>query len=222
MRATETLSFCTSRRIVGRLSLPVAVVTLVLLPAPSAHALTESGEIAGLSYTVYAPEWTWQRRDINILVVLENGGASATPVRVSLELPVGGEDHFGLRGQAIGWDEQPLHFEVMVPPGAVVRQAFTGITALPGFPRTTYEFALALRSGSQEVRVPYRVRTVRGQTLKGGRWSAVLVPVAVALVWCIAFVLALRRFSTGGAWKTSGAPIPEPEAPEHWIEGVPR
>ena len=66
-----------------------------LFVSPTVWAFTQSGTLGNLTYTVYAPAWTWQNRDINVLVVLENNGVDPVDTRLQLVLPRGKEEHFG-------------------------------------------------------------------------------------------------------------------------------
>jgi hypothetical protein len=185
-----------------------AVLAAVSGIQPHAHALTDSATLGDLKFTVYAPDWTWQKRDINVLVVLENADSAAAQVTLSLRFPPGKEDHFEYGG------EQSL--SVAVPPGESVRHAFTDIRALDDVPRQVYDFTLSVIYGGREAQVVYPVRTIRGAAVSPGKW-ALLLPGGIALAWCIVFATVVRRFAEPGAWRIPSAPVPEPERGEPWM-----
>ena len=185
----------------------LAVLAMACL-APDAEALVSAQALQDLTVTVYAPDWTWQKRDINMLVVVRNEGPDAEVVSLGLVLPEVLEDHFRFKGEAKA--------SVEVPPGEVVRYAFTDITALDGVPRQRYTFALEARTDDAAISMAYPVRTIRGAAVSPGEWATFL-PVGIAAVWCLVFLLGLRRFASPGAWHTPSAPIREPVHPESWI-----
>jgi hypothetical protein len=179
---------------------------------PRANALTEGGRLGDLKFAVHAPDWTWQKRDINVLAVLENEGNAPAEVAVSFELPSGKEDHFEYDGER--------SVSVTVPAGETVRHAFTGIHARDGVPRQVYEFTLSVSYEDREERVAYPVRTIRGAAVSPGKW-ALFLPGGIALVWCIVFAGVVRRFAEPRAWRVPSNPLPEPEKVESWIEKQP-
>lgn len=187
-------------------------VALVLAGA-NAAALTHVAQLDGLDVTIYAPDWTWQNRYVNILAVCANRTGHDVEAHLALVLPESEPAAFAYGG--------PCEVNVAVPAQGSVRHAFTNILALPAAPRGEYEIALVLSSGSREARVPYAVRTIRGEVFTG-RWMALVVPPALALIWCVAFVLVLRRFAAPGAWRTPSPAVEDPEVKETWIEQTPQ
>ena len=183
------------RMLTRRWTGPLAVL-LLSLPA---FAMTETGTLGELHCSLYAPDWTWQGGDLNILAVFENDGAEPAEVTVRLVLPPDKEDHFDYDG--------PASLAATVPPGETVRKAFTNVNALKGFPRQEYEFAFEIDANGQSKRAAYPMRTIRGQVFSGGRMVALCVPAGVALVWCIVVALVMRRFAKAGAWKTPSPPL---------------
>lgn len=184
---------------------------LALLSAPAAQALASSGAVGDVRYTVYAPDWTWQGREINVMVVLRNEGLAEASVALRLILPPE-KEAFSYKGAA--------DFALTVAPDSVERFAFTGVTPLTGHPRGVYRLALMVESGGEEARVEYPLRTIRGAVVSPGKW-AVFLPALVALAWCAVFFLALRPLAPQGAWLVPAAPIPEPETKEPWIHQSP-
>ena len=168
-----------------------------------------------MAYTVYAPDWTWQKCRINILVVLDNPGPDTLSVETELVFPQDRRSHFTYED---GDAPEQTSVPVELPPGSTTRTAFTNIEARDGVPCQTYDFALVFRTSGAERRVPYPVRTIRGQAFSGGKAVAVLVPSIVALVWCIAFWFALRKFAARGAWKRPGVPMEPLTQTETWID----
>jgi hypothetical protein len=168
----------------------VAFCCLIHLSSP---ALEESGLAGNLAYRIFAPDWTWQNRDINILLVLTNQDESeALQGTIELLLPEGLSTHFSYK------EATSLNFDIEAR--QTQRQAFTEITALPGFPLQDYVFSLVLRSGEEEIRVPYAVRTIRGALVHKGHWGVLLIPVGLSLLWSLIFVSVLRGFAKPGAW----------------------
>jgi len=176
---------------------------LYLAAAGSAHALEETGRVGGIEFAVYAPDWTWQKRDANVLVVLENTGRGAADAAVKLSLPAGKEHHFAYAG--------PETLAATLEPGEIVRKAFTQIRALSGVPRQTYSLELTFESDGTRVVVPYSLRTIRGAAVGVGTW-AIVFPVVIAGVWCLVFFIALRLLAGPGAWLRTGKAIEEAHA----------
>jgi len=193
-----------------RRSLLSAVVTLSVVYGfqQLADALTQSGSLDDLKFSVYAPDWTWQKRDINILVTFRNTGERAGKVTVSLVFPPGKEHHFRYDGARI--------INLTVPAGKTVRHAFTNIVALDGVPRQVYDFELVVYYQGQEARVRYPVRTIRGAVVSPGKW-ALFLPGGVALAWCVVFVAVIRRFAEPGAWRIPAEPVRERDMLQPWI-----
>ena len=119
-------------RLTRTLLFVVLTLSVVLGLPQYARALTRSATIDDLKFSVYAPDWTWQKRDINILVILENTSEKPAQVRLNLVFPPGKEHHFGYDGERI------IHLGV--PGGKTLRHAFTNIVALDGVARQVYAF----------------------------------------------------------------------------------
>lgn len=170
---------------------------LIVLSLPAA-ALTERCEIDGVRLTIYAPDWTWQRQNVNVLFVAENPSGAARSIQIELTFPPGKEADF-----KIG-NSDSLNIEV--GGGETVRGAITDVYANDGVPRQVYAFEFRIRGGDQELRVPYSLRTIRGAAVGSARW-ALYLPVIVALVWSVVFALVLPRWSAAGAWRSPHAPL---------------
>jgi len=175
---------------------------------PQARALTQTGSVGDLNFSVYAPDWTWQKRDINILAIFENAGDEDAEVTLNLVFPRGKEDHFTYDGSR--------KTRLTVPSGETVRHAFTNILALDGVPRQVYDFKLTVKYAGHETRVAYPVRTVRGAVVNPGKWALVL-PGGIALAWCIVFAAVVRRFAQPKAWLVPSTPVSEPDKAESWM-----
>lgn len=190
-----------------------AALALVLFAlTPSAAGLTSTQTLDALKVSVYAPDWIWQKQNINILVVLENTGSEALDASLSLSLPPGKEDHFTYEGGEAA--------TLTVPAGGRVRHAFTNITARDGVARQEYVFALTVQAGGGALEIPYPVRTVRGAAVSPGKWAAFL-PAGIAAAWCLVFMVVMARFSERRAWATPGLPADEPEVLDAWITKQP-
>lgn len=172
------------------------------VPSGFAGALSASEDLNGLSVAVYAPDWTWQKQNINILAVVINNTPAGQTMRLDLVFPQGKEDHFAYSG--------PGTIEFEVPAGKTVRGAFTNILARDGVPRQLYNLELRIHTAGQEKVIPYPVQTIRGAAVNPGLWAA-LLPAGLAAAWCIVFLFALVRLAAPGAWKTPGDPIETPE-----------
>ncbi len=177
-----------------------------------ARALTQSATLDHLKLSVYAPDWTWQERGINILVVLQNTGEKHAEVTLNLVFPHGKEHHFRYGGERT--------IDLAVPAGKNIRHAFTNIVALGGLPRQVYDFELVIGYEDRQARVAYPVRTIRGAAVSPGRW-ALFLPAGVALAWCIVFVVAIRRFARPGAWRIPAEPVRERDMLQPWIQAGP-
>ena len=185
--------------------------------AVPADAISSEGDVAGIHYAVYAPDWTWQNRDVNIMAVFENNTESAATCSLSLGVLSEHADHFGRDGAPTTPETAPLRTELSVPPGETRRVALTGITALHGFPRQTYPLSLSLRVNDNAISIDYPLRTIRGQAFSEGLAVALGVPIGVALSFCAAFVFVLRKTGDPDAWKKVPVSTPEPDHPEPWI-----
>jgi hypothetical protein len=190
--------------------LAVAVLSALAI-APQAAPFQSKVDVSGLQCIIFAPDWTWRGRDVNVLFVAANEGDTTREVRIALALPPGEGARFGRSGTPVSWPKEDLLRTLDVPPDHTERLAFAGITPLPSLPLGAYPFQLTVMSGGDTVEIPFSVRIIRGQIIQGGQWVAVLVPVSVALVWCIAFAVALSRLAPAGAWKRPSQPMTEPE-----------
>lgn len=191
---------------------PARITLLCLaltLAAPLGHALTSTQEVGPLTWSVYAPDWTWQGKTANILVVVDNPTDDEVTADVHLTLPEGKEGDFEFKGDAT--------VSLTIPPGESVRGAFTNIVAKGGVPLQTYAFTLSASCGGVSSTVDYPLKTIRGQAFSGSWVVALFVPAGFALAWCIAFAVALRGFDGAGAWKRVPEPVGEPENLEAWI-----
>jgi len=211
----ESRDICSMRPpILKTFTLTVMGLAVVCGFVSHAYALTERGSIGDLSFTVYAPDWTWQKQNINILIVLENDGSESADVNLDLVFPPGKEDHFQYVENG---EPKATRIETVIHTGETVRRAYTNIHALAGVPRQTYDFEIMLSAGSRSARVPYPVRTIRGSMVSPGRW-ALFAPGAVALAWCIVFAVVMARLAPTGAWRYPGTPMTEPEKTDSWID----
>lgn len=196
--------------------LALGLVVGGLCVSMNAVAYTAVQELGDVELTVYAPDWTWQKRDINILLVARNHGARGSLIKATLELP------------ETDSPDQPPRFvydgetrkTFTVRPGGEVREAFTGITAMGGVPTGAYTFTIRLAGPDAAAMMRYPVKTIRGAAVNPGLW-AVYLPVAVALVWCIVFAVALLRMAAPGAWRKQPPPIAPPENPPPWVDASP-
>jgi hypothetical protein len=193
-----------------RASVVCAAVLVVGLQG-TAGAFETTQSVGPVLLSVYAPDWTWQKRDINILMVARNKGQEAATLSVELVLPVGQEDHFVYVGEKVK--------TLTAGPGEAVRAAFAGITAKDGVPTQQYVLALKIRAGDGDTTLEYPVQTIRGAAVNPGKW-ALYLPAGVALIWCAAFALALRRMSGAGAWRRSGPAVKTLPNQPGWVEDV--
>lgn len=184
------------------------VLCAAFLIHPS-HAMAYEAieSIGNLSITVYAPDWTWQNRDINLLVVARNAGALPHTLTLTLHWPEGAENDFRYAGET--------GKRLTVPPGGTERISFAGITALAR--GREYRFRVIASAAGEEAHFEYPVKTIRGAVVGSGNW-ALYLPAGIALIWCVAFAVVLRRFAAPGAWRQPGPPIAAPEAPPSWID----
>ena len=174
----------------------------VLCPQAAALEITE--QVGPVECSVYAPDWTWQKRDINILFVLRNTGTETENVSLDLRPPKDLENHFTY--SQVGDTSPYPHARVTVLPGETIRHAFTGITARDGVPRQTYDFSIRLRTDTHKQAVAYPVKTIRGAAVNPGKW-ALYLPIGIALAWSVAFVYALRKMGGPRAWLIVSEPL---------------
>jgi hypothetical protein len=181
----------------------ICLLIAVLFP-PAVGALTQRCEIDGVRVTIYAPDWTWQRQNVNVLVVAENNADAARSIALELLAPAGKADDFTFNGAT------SIDLEMGV--GETLRKAITDVYAKDGVPRQVYDFAFAVRGPNNSLRVAYPLRTVRGAAVTSAQ-SALYLPVIVALVWSVLFALVLPRLSSRGAWRhTQPAVLPNGDA----------
>lgn len=174
-----------------------AVVALLL--APPAAAFTEMCQLGAISATVYAPDWVWQKRDINILLIARNSTDHPVDLAMQLEFPEGQAEHFDYAGKK----EKNVH----VPARDMARASFAGIVARDRVPTQTYTFRICFSDGTNELALAYPVQTVRGAVVSGGNW-ALYLPVAITLLWCLVFAAALKKMAAPGAWRQPAPSIP--------------
>jgi len=168
------------------------LLLIVLFFPVAASGLTERCEIDGVHITIYAPAWTWQRQNVNVLVVAENESAAPRSIQIELLAPAGKEANFEFNNATT--------LDLEVAPGETVRKAITDIYAKDGVPRQVYDFTFAIRGGGETVQIAYPLRTVRGAAVTSATW-ALYLPVIVALVWSVLFALILPRLASRGAWR---------------------
>lgn len=165
---------------------------LVLLIA---SALAGEVKVGALRVEVYAPEWTWQNRDVNILLVAKNEGASPETLEVTLELPDSAEKAQG--PFAYGGPRRRL---LTLEPGRTLRAAFVDLRARERAPLGEHSVRLRFRARERATEISLRVRVIRGSLVSSGRW-ALYLPIGIAAGWCGLFVLILRKESPPGSWK---------------------
>ncbi|MDX9976355.1 MAG: hypothetical protein RBU21_25495, partial [FCB group bacterium] len=161
-----------------------------------------------VEYTIYAPDWTWQNREVNILVVLSGAGDKLQPVKLNLVFPEGKAEDFEYKGKT--------EIATAIDGSMRERHAFVGIKPLSSAPRQVYPFQIRLQTAGGEAVVDYPLRTIRGAAVNPGV-LAVLLPAGVAAAWCIVLLVALNKMAARGAWRTPSPQATEPEAPEAWI-----
>ncbi|MFC2075511.1 hypothetical protein ACFLT7_00365 [candidate division KSB1 bacterium] len=168
----------------------------------SVQAVTQTIEEAGVSISLYGPDWIWQRRDVNILVVGRNRTDHTVQLELILRLPDASGDAFNYDG--------PERVDLILPPGETKRTAFTGLTASDGVPLDTYPLIVECKIDGKALVFDYPVKFIRGGVVRPGVW-AVLAPAFLAGLWCILIVLYLSRIGRPGAWRKPG----EPPLPVH-------
>lgn len=177
-------------------------LTVVALLAASfcvgAGALEATGTVGPLKYAVYGPDWTWQQRDLNIMLVLENTGVEQVGGLARVVLPDAEPLPFVT--------EQPLSQKFEIFPGQTLRLAFTQIKATDQAPRGIHNLGIGIGIYGDFAEVPYPVRTVRGAVVSPSKW-ALLLPVALTGMWSIVLYVALRRMGGARAWLVPGAPF---------------
>jgi len=199
----------------ANLVLAISVAACVL-PSPEAAALTASGEIAvgpgNVRYAVFAPQWIWQRQNVNIIASFENSSPTTTIVEAILRFPRDRADHFAYTG--------PTSRSLVLPPRGRGRLAFANIltssekrTEGDGVEKiapASYRFTIELRAESlgatKTLVIAYPLKTVRGAVVRQGL-LATWLPVLLILFWCGVIFLIVPRMARPGAWKTPSDPF---------------
>jgi hypothetical protein len=182
--------------------------------AVPANALEHSGQTGGITFSVFAPDWTWQNRAVNVMFVLENRGMQDAAVGIAMHLPKGHETDF----QAA---PENLAHTVNVPVSGTIRAALTGILARPGVPRQVYPCTLSIKSNGAAAQIPYPLRTIRGAVVSSARW-AMYLPVATALCWAVVMAVVMALLTSRRAWLDPVTPICEPKEKPGWIDLPPK
>jgi hypothetical protein len=199
----------------------VTLFVLVLSVTTEQQALAQKGslELDGgkIHYSFYAPEWIWQRQNINILTVFESELPTTATVRATLGYPPYHADRFSYDG--------PTSSVLILGPGQSGRLAFANILALDKRQLPNGEFE-RFRTGdfvfqvdlqceadgkTASVLLHYPVKTVRGAIVNEGLLSTWL-PVVLILLWCGLIFLIVPRMARRGAWRQSSDPIDEKPA----------
>ncbi|MBI4557906.1 MAG: hypothetical protein HY706_10020 [Candidatus Hydrogenedentes bacterium] len=176
-------------------------------------ALTMSRQLSDLTYTVYAPDWTWQGRNINIVVSVENPSDAEKHLHVALTLPSGKESDFDYAGEN--------EIDLTLPPRSVQRCAFVNLYARNDVPRGSYDFELMLNSDHSTSKVSYRLRTIRGALVGPGKPTLLLLT-GITVIVSLVFATVFRLISAPQAWRTPGAPFEGPKDHEAWIHRPPQ
>jgi hypothetical protein len=187
---------------------------LLLLLGNDTHALTETKNLSDLNITVYAPDWIWQKNAINILVTIENTGTNSGDITLDLNLPAEYKGHFSFEDNV--FNTQTLN----ISSGESVRYAFTNIEALGDVPRQTYPFEIVISLGETVATFDYPLTTIRGPVVSTATW-AILLPGILCALWCIAFIIALRKFAAPDAWKTPSQLDHSETPPPPWVNDTP-
>lgn len=179
---------------------------------PRAAAYTETVHLGDTAVSVFAPDWIWQRREVNLLFVVRNEGDAPIAPEVTLRLPEGLEEHFTFTGDAIQ--------TVTVAPGESARGAFTGILAQDGVPCQRYDFQITVRAGDASETLHYPLKTIRGAVVGAGS-AAIALPVIIALAFTLLFAFVLNAMGGPGAWLRLGSAVTAPEDRPGWIDEKP-
>lgn len=183
------------------------------LVCPDALGLTETRDVGTVSVTVYAPDWSWQQGAVNVLVTLENSGSDPVDCKLSMLLPESSVDHFVV---ADGFGD----ITVTVSAGETTRAAFTNLVPKSGHELQVYPLQITARVGEMQAFFEYPLQTIRGPMVSGAQW-AMFLPAVICVLWCVTFIVALRRFATPGAWKTPAALSMDDTAHEAWMDETP-
>ncbi len=185
-----------------------------------AHAFTATTQIDTVTITAYAPDWIWQDREVNILLVAED--AAGKPIQGKVELFLPGE-HPGTNATAIVEPftcpgERTKSLEASA--GKAAREAFAGIAALSRteegkpIPLGLHDFCIRINTELGQAEIHYPVKTIRGAAVEPGP-LALYLPAAIALAWCVLFFVVLTRMSAPKAWlRISERTLPMAEEPD--------
>lgn len=159
-----------------------------------------------IAYWFYAPEWIWQRQNINIIIVFENGLATTATVTARLHFPPYHDDRFSYDGPTTqklvlgGHERGRIAFANILALDEKVQPDGERIRFRPGSFVFTVEFEARADGHSATARHFYAVRTVRGAIVRQGPW-AMWLPVLLILGWCAIIFLVVPRMGLPGAWK---------------------
>jgi hypothetical protein len=176
-----------------------AAALIIAATGGPALALVSTGEVCGVQFCVYAPDWAWQSSTVNVMIRVNGDEAQAADLKPSLVLPE--DSPFGL--------EPPKLRRI----GSNI--AFTGLRLRADAPLGTNSLSVTIANGDDTVTVPYPLRVVRGPLLNPSRW-AVAAPVGVSLVWVVLFAFVMSRFARKRAWRSPSEPYEPPEGPPTW------
>ena len=190
-----------------------AIIFVSFLGNFSAHALTQIESMDGVEVTVYAPDWIWQKSLLNILVTLENSSEESLECVLEINLPEEFADHF------VYGNTEVENTTITIPAGESVRHAFTNIEASGGVDLQTYDFSVDATINGATVVFEYPLTTIRGPVVSTAQW-ALFLPVIICVLWCGAFVVALRRFAEPGAWRRASESTHD-SADEAWMDEMP-
>lgn len=195
-------------------ALGILFVSAAVFCAREAAALTRAFEVGGVKLTAYAPDWAWQNSEVNVLFVLQNMTDAPVQVVLALETPAAAE-------MAVDTGHALTRVQIAIQPHETVRSAFTGMKLRMDAPLTVHNLEMRVGAGGDEFLLDYPLRAIRGQIFGGSGLVVLLVPAGVALVWCLAFLIAARRYADRGAWKRPGPPVESPLAPPAWADEGP-
>ncbi|MBN1670937.1 MAG: hypothetical protein JXR37_07885 [Kiritimatiellae bacterium] len=173
------------------------------------HAYNERVRVADVDVMVFAPDWIWQARDANVMVVAQNTGTEEAGIELSASCADEARPLFGLAQDKTATGKAPA--------GDKVRMALTGITPGADTPPAVYPFAIRIRVAGHEQKLDWPLKVIRGSLVEAGTWS-LLLPALVCLLWSVALVAVLPRFAARGAWRTPGPPFDE-STEEGWFKG---
>jgi hypothetical protein len=169
------------------------LTTFLVTPA---HALTNTQTLGDLTITLYAPDWTWQKSAVNILITIENSSTQDADLNLKLVMPPEFEQHFETL------EEFADSATLTIPANESIRHAFTNIIASGDVPRQTYALTIDAEHGGEALTFDYPLTTIRGPVVSTAEW-AIFLPVIICASWWYVFVIVLKRFAKPGAWKTA-------------------